>query len=88
MYPSAGDGEGTMARSTVFKGSRRQAVPLPKTIALPEDVHQIKVVELRNSRLISAARHHWDDLFAAGPRASPDFMLTRKQLPEEEREPL
>jgi len=77
-----------MTRSTVFKSNRSQAVRLPKPVAFPEGVHQVEVVKLGNSRLISPVGHRWDDLFATGPRASPDFMLTREQPPEEEREPL
>jgi antitoxin VapB len=77
-----------MARSTVFKGHRSQAVALPKAVGLPKHVHQVEIVKLGNSRLISAAGLRWDDLFATGPRATPDFMLTREQLLEEEREPL
>ena len=49
---------------------------------------QVEVVKLGNSRLISPVGHRWDDLFATGPRASPDFMLTREQPLEEECEPL
>jgi antitoxin VapB len=80
--------EGIMTRSSVFKSNRSQAVRLPKPVAFPEDVHQVEVVKLGNSRLISPVGHRWDDLFATGPRASPDFMLTREQPLEEECEPL
>jgi|HubBroStandDraft_5_1064220.scaffolds.fasta_scaffold903779_1 antitoxin VapB len=88
MYPSACVGEGTMARSTVFKGNRSQAVPLPKPVASPEGVHQGDVVKFRNSRLTSPVGHRWDDLFATDSRASPGFTLTHEQLPEQERKPL
>ena len=77
-----------MTRSTVFKSNRSQAVRLPKPVAFPDDVHQVEIIKLGNSRLISPVGHRWDDLFASGPRASQDFMLTREQPPAEEREPL
>jgi len=77
-----------MTRSTVFKSNRSQAVRLPKPVAFPEDMHQVEVSNLGSSRLISPVGHRWDDLFAAGPRASPDFMVTREQPTAEEREPL
>jgi antitoxin VapB len=77
-----------MTRSTVFKSNRSQAVRLPKPVAFPDGVHQVEVVKLGNSRLISPVGHRWDDLFATGPRASTDFMLTREQPPGEDREPL
>jgi antitoxin VapB len=77
-----------MTRSTVFKSNRSQAVRLPKPVAFPDDVHQVEIIKLGNSRLISPVGHRWDDLFASGPRASQDFMSTREQPPAEEREPL
>jgi len=77
-----------MTRLTVFKSNRSQAVRLPKPVAFPDDVHQVEIIKLGNSRLISPVGHRWDDLFASGPHASQDFMSTREQPPAEEREPL
>ncbi len=77
-----------MTRSTVFKSNRSQAVRLPKPVAFPDDVHQVEIIKLGNSRLISPVGHRWDDLFASGPRASQDFLPMREQPPAEEREPL
>jgi antitoxin VapB len=77
-----------MTRSTVFMTNRSQAVRLPRPVAFPEGVHQVEVIKLGNSRVISPVGHRWDDLFASGPRASEDFMVTREQPPAEEREPL
>jgi antitoxin VapB len=78
--------KGAMTRSTVFKSNRSQAVRLPKPVAFPGDVHQVEIVKLGDSRLISPVGHRWDDLFTTGPRASEDFMPTRDQPPAEERE--
>ena len=77
-----------MTRSTVFMTNRSQAVRLPNPVAFPEGVHQVEVIKLGNSRLISPVGRRRDDLFASGPRASEDFMVTREQPPAEEREPL
>ena len=77
-----------MTRSTIFKTNQSQAVRLPKPVAFPEGVHQVEIIKLGNSRVISPVGQRWDDLFAIGPRASEDFMVTREQPPEEEREPL
>ena len=74
-----------MTRSNVFKSNRSKAVRLPRPMAFPKDVHQVEIIKLGNSRLISPVGHHWDDLFATGPRASQDFMATREP-PAEERE--
>ena len=64
-----------------------QRQPKPRRAAVQtggvfQDVHQVKVIKLGSSRLISQAGDRWDDLFTTGPSASPDFMLTREQLPE------
>jgi antitoxin VapB len=77
-----------MARSTVFVSNRSQAVRLPKAVAFPEGVHQVEVVRIGNSRLITPVGRRWDEFFVNGPRASEDFMSERDQPSAEEREPL
>ena len=77
-----------MARSTVFVSNRSQAVRLPKAVAFPEGVHQVEVIRLGNSRLITPVGRRWDEFFVNGPRASEDFMSERDQPSPEEREPL
>jgi antitoxin VapB len=78
----------TVARSKVFTSNRSQAVRLPKSVAFPEGVHEVEIIKIGQSRLVSPAGHRWDDLFANGPRASDDFMSKRQQPAFEEREPL
>ncbi len=77
-----------MTRSTVFTTNRSQAVRLPKPVAFPEAVHQVEIVKLGRSRLITPAGRRWDDLFMKGPKASADFMAERRQPRVDEREPL
>jgi antitoxin VapB len=77
-----------MARSTVFVSNRSQAVRLPKALAFPEGVHQVEVIRLGNSRLITPVGQRWDDFFVNGPHVSEDFMNERDQPSAEEREPL
>jgi antitoxin VapB len=77
-----------MARSTVFISNRSQAVRLPKAVAFPEGVHQVEIIRLGNSRLITPAGRRWDEFFVDGPRVSEDFMSERDQPPVQEREPL
>jgi antitoxin VapB len=76
-----------MTRSTVFTSNRSQAVRLPKAVAFPADVHQVEIVKLGDSRLISPVGKRWDDLFLNGPRATEDFMSERRQPTADEREP-
>ncbi len=77
-----------MTRSTVFITNRSQAVRLPKPVAFPAGVHQVEIVKIGRSRLISPVGKRWDDLFLNGPRASADFMSERLQPKPEEREKL
>ena len=77
-----------MARSTVFISNRSQAVRLPKAVAFPEGVHQVEIIRLGNSRLITPIGRRWDEFFVDGPSVSEDFMSERDQSSVEEREPL
>ena len=75
-----------MAKSTVFISNRSQAVRLPKAVAFPEDVHQVEIIRLGQSRLITPVGRRWDEYFG-GPPASEDFMAERDQGAADEREP-
>jgi len=75
-----------MTRSTVFTSNRSQAVRLPKPVAFPADVHQVEIVKIGRSRVVSPEGKRWDDLFESGPRASEDFMCEREQPAVEDRE--
>lgn len=77
-----------MTRSTVFTSNRSQAVRLPKAVAFPADVHQVEIIKVGHSRLITPVGKRWDDLFRNGPRATADFMTERHQPAAQEREPL
>jgi len=77
-----------MARSTVFTSNRSQAVRLPKAVAFPEGVHQVEIIRLGNSRLITPVGRRWDEFFVKGPSVSEDFMNERDQPPLQEREPI
>ena len=77
-----------MARSSVFKTNRSQAVRLPKSVAFPDDVHQVEIIKFGHSRLITPAGRRWDEFFLSEPPVSWDFMDNREQLSTEERQPL
>ena len=68
-----------MTSSTVFTSNRSQAVRLPKTVAFPDDVHQVDILKIGRSRVIVPKGKRWDDLFLHGPRASDDFLTEREQ---------
>ncbi|HEV8678809.1 MAG TPA: type II toxin-antitoxin system VapB family antitoxin [Stellaceae bacterium] len=77
-----------MPRSKVFMSNRSQAVRLPKAVAFPEGVHEVEIVKIGDSRIITPVRRSWSDWFLHGPRVSEDFMTEREQPPAQEREPL
>lgn len=77
-----------MTRSTVFKSNRSQAVRLPKAVAFPESVHQVEIIQVGESRVISPVGRRWSDWFLHGPLASEDFMEDREQPPTDGREQL
>jgi len=58
-----------MTRSTVFTSNRSQAVRLPKPVAFPEGVHQVEIVKIGSSRLISPVGRRCYDFFLIDPRA-------------------
>ncbi len=76
-----------MARSTLFTTNPRQAVRLPKPVALPANVRQVEITKVGRSRLISPAGQGWDSFFD-GPAISGDFMTERDQPEVQQREHL
>lgn len=77
-----------VAKSTIFKTNRSQAVRLPKEVAFPEGVKAVQISVVGNSRIITPAGSSWQEWFENGPRASEDFMSEREQPEDREREPL
>ena len=62
-----------VAKSTVFKTNRSQAVRLPKEVAFPEHVKEVEIIVEGNRRIIVPAGSSWADWFENGPRLSEDF---------------
>jgi antitoxin VapB len=74
-----------MEKAAVFKSNKSQAVRLPKSVALPDDVKRVDVVAVGRTRIITPAGTSWDEWFA-GDAASDDFMSERDQPAEQVRE--
>ncbi|HTQ33207.1 MAG TPA: type II toxin-antitoxin system VapB family antitoxin [Stellaceae bacterium] len=89
LYIPMGDTEAKImvAKSTLFKSNKSQAVRLPKAVAFPEDVRQVEIIKVGNSRLITPVGRRWDEFFLNGPHVSDDFLNDRDQGVAEEREP-
>ena len=74
-----------MEKASVFKSNRSQAIRLPKSVALPDDVKRVDVVAVGNTRIITPEGTSWDEWFD-GDQVSDDFMVERDQPPEQLRE--
>lgn len=64
-----------MASSTVVRINRTQVVLLPKSVAFPDDVSEIDILKIGQSRVLTPKGRRWDDLFSNGPRLSEDFSV-------------
>jgi len=73
--------------TTVFKSNKTQAVRLPKAVALPDTIDKVDIIAVGNTRIITPAGESWDQWFD-GAGASDDFMLSRNQPDDQEREAL
>ena len=73
--------------TTVFKSNKTQAVRLPKAVALPDSITKVDIVAVGNTRIITPAGETWDQWFD-GPSVSDDFMLSREQPADQERDEL
>lgn len=86
VYPKWISRSFAMTSSTIFTSNRSQAVRLPKAVAFPEGVHQVDILKIGASRVITPRGKRWDDLFLHGPRVSEDFSTERSQPALEDRE--
>ena len=77
----------TAAHTKVFKSNRSQAVRLPKSVALPENIREVDIVAIGNTRIITPAGNSWDNWFDS-PGVSEDFMAEREQPADQQREAL
>ncbi|HEB4873165.1 TPA: antitoxin [Kluyvera ascorbata F0526] len=74
-----------MEKTTIFKSNRSQAVRLPKAVAMPEDVKHVDIIAIGRTRVITPAGESWDSWFD-GESVTSDFMVTREQPGEQDRE--
>ena len=76
-----------MVQTKLFKSNQSQAVRLPKPVALPEEIKEVRITVIGNSRLISPVDQSWDVWFEEAG-VSEDFMVERDQSEARERESL
>lgn len=77
-----------VVRSRVFKTNRSQAVRIPKALAFPENVADVEIMKVGNSRLVIPVGKNWAEYFENGPFVTDDFMIDREPWDFKEREPL
>lgn len=76
-----------MAKASVFKNNRNQAIRLPKSVAFSDDVKQVDIVVIGETRIMTPSGHSWGSWFD-GENVSLDFMESRDQPSDQEREVL
>lgn len=76
-----------MEQASVFRSNRSQAVRLPKSVALPDAVKKVDVIQLGRARLLVPAGEAWASWFD-GEGVSEDFMQVREQPEAQLREAL
>ena len=74
-----------MAKASLFRNNRSQAVRLPKALEFPESVKSVEIVKAGKGLLILPSDSLWDHFFE-GPGATPDFMEERAQPALQERD--
>jgi antitoxin VapB len=67
-----------MTQTRVFKSNRSQAIRLPKSVALPDEVKRVEIIRMGRAWLIVPVGHGWDDFFAR-LGVTDDFMAERDQ---------
>lgn len=71
-----------MTRTTLFRSNKTQALRLPKDVAFPDSVKEVKIIKEGNRRVIVPADSSWDDFFA-----EPGIDIERPpELPMQKRE--
>lgn len=61
-----------MVHTTLFHSNRSQAVRLPKDVAFPDTVREVRIIREGLGRVILPADAVWDDFFAAPGIDLPD----------------
>ncbi len=75
-----------MVTAGIFKNNRTQSVRLPKDVAFDEQVKQVDIVIVGNSRVITPTGLQWSEWFAHGTHTTDDFLRDRDQPPAQERD--
>jgi antitoxin VapB len=80
--------EPSFRRASLFRNGANQAVRLPQELRFPDSVREVRIRKLADGLLLSPVRPDWSSFFALGPTVHDDFLLERRDLPPQTREPL
>ena len=61
-----------MTRTLLFQSNRSQAVRLPKAVAFPDSVRDVRILKEGKRRIIVPANAVWDDFFDGQATEMPD----------------
>lgn len=64
--------------TTIFKNNKTQAVRLPKAVEIAENIKEVVITSIGNTRIISPKEQAWDIWFNT-ETVTEDFMLNRVQ---------
>lgn len=76
-----------MATGSVFETNRTQAVRLPAETRFPPGVKKVTVRVVGQDRIIAPVDRTWDSFFLSEERPSDDFMESRGEQEQSDREP-
>ena len=77
-----------MSNSTVFTNNRSQAIRLPADMRLPASVKRVSVRARGMERIITPIENTWDSFFLDSPPVPEDFLPTRANQEQADRESL
>jgi antitoxin VapB len=77
-----------MVVTKIFKSNTTQAVRFPKDVAFPDDVREVEIVVVGDTRIVTPAGRRWDFFFDNGLRVTEDFLADRAQPSAQERSAL
>mgnify|MGYP000341742372 FL=1 len=74
-----------MERGSVFMNNKTQAIRLPKSVRLPDGTKMVDIVRRGRAWIIVPSDQSWAQWFEDA-EVSPDFVESRDQSDEQERE--
>jgi len=75
-------------RASIFRNGSNQAVRLPQGLSFPENVKEVRIRKQGDALLLSPVRPDWSSFFALQMEVPEDFLVERRDLPPQSREPL